>query len=253
MQKTSIFFLIVAFFLQPLALFAADKAPEYQLVKEVPNGKTLILESGQTIRLAAIQVPNLARDAREESQPLAKEAQKSLSNWALGKKVRLDTVQGRDRHGRIVAKVYNESGELAQGVQLKAGMAWVYSFSDTRALAPELLKFEHEAEKAKRGVWADSHYAVLTEDNAAQSMNEYRLVTGSVEAVADRREQIYVNFGPDWKTDFSLMVDRDDIVNFPEGWAQSLAGKNVRVRGWLFERNGPMIEITHPEQVEILP
>jgi hypothetical protein len=26
----------------------------------------------------------------------------------------------------------------------------------------------------------------------------------------------------------------------------------VRVRGWLYERDGPAIEATHPEQIEVL-
>jgi hypothetical protein len=32
----------------------------------------------------------------------------------------------------------------------------------------------------------------------------------------------------------------------------SLAGRLLRVRGWLREWNGPMIEATHPEQIELL-
>jgi micrococcal nuclease len=30
------------------------------------------------------------------------------------------------------------------------------------------------------------------------------------------------------------------------------AGKRLRVRGWVMWRNGPMIEATHPEQIELL-
>ena len=29
-------------------------------------------------------------------------------------------------------------------------------------------------------------------------------------------------------------------------------GRRVRVRGWLKSLNGPMIEVTHPEQIEVL-
>jgi len=31
-----------------------------------------------------------------------------------------------------------------------------------------------------------------------------------------------------------------------------LEGYNVRVRGWLKEYNGPMVELSHPEQLEVL-
>jgi hypothetical protein len=34
---------------------------------------------------------------------------------------------------------------------------------------------------------------------------------------------------------------------------KGLAGKRVRVRGWIEWRSGPMIAVTHPEQLELLP
>jgi micrococcal nuclease len=32
----------------------------------------------------------------------------------------------------------------------------------------------------------------------------------------------------------------------------SMRNQRVRVRGWLIRRNGPMIAVTHPEQIEKL-
>jgi hypothetical protein len=34
---------------------------------------------------------------------------------------------------------------------------------------------------------------------------------------------------------------------------KGLSGKRLRVRGFLGWRNGPMIEASHPEQIELLP
>ena len=34
---------------------------------------------------------------------------------------------------------------------------------------------------------------------------------------------------------------------------KALAGKKLRVRGWVEWRNGPMIHATHAEQIELLP
>ena len=33
----------------------------------------------------------------------------------------------------------------------------------------------------------------------------------------------------------------------------TLEGKRIRVRGWLRSWNGPQIEASHPEQIELLP
>ena len=31
-----------------------------------------------------------------------------------------------------------------------------------------------------------------------------------------------------------------------------MEGKRIRVRGWLRSYNGPVIDVTHPEQIELL-
>jgi hypothetical protein len=50
-------------------------------------------------------------------------------------------------------------------------------------------------------------------------------------------------------------VDRKDLSAFAAAGIdlRSLGGKRVRVRGTLAWRNGPMIEASHPEQIELLP
>ncbi|MEE9251245.1 MAG: thermonuclease family protein, partial [Alphaproteobacteria bacterium] len=61
-------------------------------------------------------------------------------------------------------------------------------------------------------------------------------------------------FGDNWRTDFTASVaPRDRRLFEREGHdLMALEGRSVRVRGWVKLRNGPMIEITHPEQIEVL-
>jgi len=74
-----------------------------------------------------------------------------------------------------------------------------------------------------------------------------------VQDVAESRGRIYLNFGQDWRTDFTAAIaasDRDSFtgsdIKLPD-----LDGRVIRVRGWLERRNGPMIDVTHPEQIEL--
>ncbi|MEJ2340506.1 MAG: hypothetical protein P8Y15_16660, partial [Gemmatimonadales bacterium] len=55
-------------------------------------------------------------------------------------------------------------------------------------------------------------------------------------------------------TDFTIVIERRNLKHFVDRGRRlvELAGKRVRVRGWLKRRNGPMITVTHPEQIEIL-
>ncbi len=83
----------------------------------------------------------------------------------------------------------------------------------------------------------------------------FQIVEGRVEAIAEVRGAVYLNFGSDWRDDFTAGVVRGrkaaKVAN-PAFDASALKGKRVRVRGWIERRNGPFIEIVHPGQIEVL-
>lgn len=234
-----------------LAVFAA--APSPARVTKVLTAKTLELEGGDVVRLAAIQAPNRARHPQEKDEPLAVEAFDTLKKLADGQTVMLKPIgKERDRKNRIVAEA-SVDGQSLQEAMLRAGMAWVYTFTDTRKLAKRYYAAEAEAEKAGRGVWGQAEYAVLDAAKAEGHDGEFRLVRGVPTLVAIKDgERSYINFGDDWKTDFTLVIARADLKRFDRDWLESLKGKQIRVRGWLFTSGGPAMELTHPEQVEVL-
>ena len=80
-------------------------------------------------------------------------------------------------------------------------------------------------------------------------------MAGVVRDAAKVRERIYLNFGADFRTDFTVSIDRRDWRTFDRAGVDPLAleGAKIEVRGWLVSRNGPMIEVTHPEQIEPIP
>jgi micrococcal nuclease len=51
-----------------------------------------------------------------------------------------------------------------------------------------------------------------------------------------------------------VVVERENLRNWPGGAADitALQGRQIRIRGWLKDWNGPMIEATHPQQIEFL-
>ncbi|MCH2546726.1 MAG: thermonuclease family protein [Alphaproteobacteria bacterium] len=247
-QYCNIIIVLLVVALEAPPVFAEDALHK---VVEVPTSKTLKLEDGSIVRLAAIQAPNIARDSSEDNAPLSEEAHAALQRLALGKTLRLETIgDGLDRRGRMVAMAYDEELWLQQEM-LREGMAWVYSFEDSNEFADALLVAEKEAETAKRGVWSEKSYAVLSPATAEQHIGEFRIVEGQVADVAEIGNRIYLNFGEDWKTDFTVMIDRNAIRNFEPAWLEALAGKHIRVRGWLYSKNGAAITASHPEQMEI--
>jgi hypothetical protein len=85
-------------------------------------------------------------------------------------------------------------------------------------------------------------------------LKSWQIVEGKVESVATKNNRTYINFGKDWRTDFTVSIKSGDKRDFSKRGINPLdwGGKHIRVRGWLDEYNGPYIQINHPESVEIL-
>jgi hypothetical protein len=68
------------------------------------------------------------------------------------------------------------------------------------------------------------------------------------------RGRVYFNYDEDWRTDFTVAWDMAAVrLAKREGLdLLALEGKRLRVRGLLRWYNGPLIDATHPEQVEVL-
>jgi endonuclease YncB( thermonuclease family) len=223
---------------------------------EIVDGDTLVLDNGREVRLVGIQAPKLPLGRSGfKTWPLAEEAKQALSGLALGQTLRL-TYGGRrvDRHRRALAHLFDADGLWIQGELLRRGLARVYSFADNRALVPQMLALEAEARGARRGIWADPFYAVRTAEDVERHIGGFEVVEARVIDVAIVRGRAYLNFGADWRSDFTVTLAPDVRRRFEsEGIApESYQGRRVRVRGWIKSFNGPMIEATHPEQIEVL-
>ncbi len=236
------------------------------LVTEIVDGDTVIIdppfEDGDKIRLVGIQAPKLPLGRKNyPTWPLAQESSDALAGMILGKKVVLSfTGSRRDRYGRWLAHLQLVDGDRTlwvQGEMLRQGMARVYSFPDNRGRVDEMLALERAARQERLGIWALEYYAIRNPDAAALDtmLGTFQIIEGRVVDVADVKGTVYLNFGPDWKTDFTVSLDRKamnlfkDSASHPQDWT----GRAIRVRGWLTNRNGPMIRASHPEQIEVLP
>ncbi|MEK9755356.1 MAG: thermonuclease family protein [Rhodospirillaceae bacterium] len=211
-------------------------------VTAVVDGDTVVispaLAGAREVRLVGIQAPKLPLGRKGfKPWPKAADAKHALEAIVLGRQVRLHYGGARmDRHGRHLAHLFLADGGWVQGRMLLDGMARVYTFADNRAFARAMLAREAEAGP------------LLCE------LGTFQLVEGKV-LKADRvKGRIYLNFGANWRDDFTATL-APAVARMAKGAgldAAGLDGRDVRVRGWLKSRNGPMIEITHPEQIEVL-
>lgn len=156
-----------------------------------------------------------------------------------------------DRYGRRLGQFYAADGTWLQGELLKNGLARVQTTKGDADLAQEMYALEDQARREKRGLWTDNAFAVRALGNIGEYKDSFQIVEGTVLDAVARRDRFYLNFGPDWKTDFTASMPASVAKRFSYDLL-SLNGKKIRIRGWVEEYNGPMIELTHPEQLEIL-
>lgn len=244
---------VFAFAMAACSLQAEEyEAGETGRIEAVEGALSLTLATGESlleVRLAELDAPDEAL------------ARAALEARAAGQEARLAYAgQSRDRYDRALAHVYLQSGGAESWLQeelVSAGAARVLSHADNRTATAQLLQSEAEARAAGRGLWADPRHAVRDThpDGLAQDVGSVQLVEGRIlEATQLRSGRIYLNFGADYRTDFTVTIDADDAPLFEAAGltADTLATRRVRVRGWIEEENGPMIRIDHPERLELL-
>lgn len=217
---------------------------EHVKVARVIDGVTFATSDGRRIRLAEIQAP-------PDGQP-AQRARTRLAAMIEGKSVDLAFADaGSDRHGRLLVHVFDGATWLQASI-VGEGLARVATRADMHRCAAPLLADESAARAAKRGLWSDIAYRIRKPDELDADIGTFQIVEGKVLSVKQSRDRTFLNFGADYRTDFTVTIERRDAKRMTkEGVAlETLAGKTIRVRGWLTRLNGPEIEVTHKEQIE---
>lgn len=246
-----VFLILVACGAAPASPPVSDLAPPAQF-EGMSGGLTINLNrdgDSLEVRLASLDTP------------VPEQTREWLDTYLAERRIRLHPVDpATDRYGRLVAQVFVErDGQHVwlQEVLLEAGLARVLTYRDDRVYSEPLLAAEAEARQAGTGFWSDPSHAVLAADPnvLAQHVGEIRLVSGRIRSVTRLGSgRTYINFGPDWRSDFTIMISEEDIGLFDaETWsASALEGRRVRIRGRIVETNGPMIRLDHPERLELL-
>ena len=130
---------------------------DFDVVERVVDGDTLLLQSGERVRLIGVDTP----ETKHPSKPVqyfGKEASAFTRRMVEGKRVRLEfdqanAAQGhKDRYGRTLAYVFLEDGTLLNAEIIKQGYGHAYTqFPFSRM--EEFRRLEREAREQGRGLW----------------------------------------------------------------------------------------------------
>ena len=230
------------------------------IVTDVYDGNTLRLDSGIVVRLSGVRAPLPAgRRAGSMAEPLADKATAALTGLVLGKSVRLALDdEETDRYGHMEAQLFAGPGDVwVEEAMLSQGMARVEPLPGNRRCAADLLRAEDEARANGLGIWADPYYSVRNAADPAvldAHTGHYELIEGEVVGTGESRGRAYLDFGRVWKDDVTATIDQKARALFTAAGIDplSLKGDRVRVRGGLESRDGPLVELSLPEQIEVL-
>jgi micrococcal nuclease len=227
-------------------------------VARVLDGETLALDDGTEVRLIGALSPRPHEAGADVSfWPPEREAMAELGRLVLGHSIELAFAGRRtDRYGRLLAHVFVLSGTgrvWVQGHMLRTGHARAYSLPDNVACMDELLAHERLARDTRKGLWDHAAYQIRPAERTWDLLrwrSSFQLVEGRVMRVASVRSQVFLNFGDNWREDFTANVRRrlpSSNLDF-----KTLEGRLVRIRGWIDRRAGPAIDIHHPSQIELV-
>lgn len=232
--------------------------PESAGVAAVIDGDTLQLTDGTVLRLAGIEAPKRdlvpGDDALVRLEGTSTAALKGLAGWRPIT-LRLDAGK-HDRYGRRLAQAFNSDGVWLQAALVAEGQARIRGDGRNRLGLTTLLGLEARARDSRLGLWRHWAFAVRTADDPQleRLAGTFQIVEGRVIAAAVVKGTGFINFGADRHTDLTLVLKKPALnlggpAMIDLSW---LTSKAIRCRGWLDSYHGPRIDISHPEQIEVL-
>jgi endonuclease YncB( thermonuclease family) len=223
------------------------------IVRIERTNDVLVLRDGRAIHLEGIRLPH----AKEDRAPaiVADQAFDALNTMVRGHTVDVTAVPPKeDRYDRVRGQTFSDDDQWVQMALLKRGLARVEIAPDRNECAAELYAAEGAARAANLGLWSLPAYRVRAPEALGGDTGTFQIVQGAVLTADVKDGRAYLDFGTDWKTDFTVTISPEDMANFRAMGVdpRDYAGKTIRVRGIVQQFNGPEIEIANPKQVEVL-
>ncbi len=216
-------------------------------VRHVVDGDTLVLDSGETVRLAGINTPELGQNGQPD-QPLAAAATRALRGLVgAGTVVLEEATEREDRYGRTLAYLTTADGRSIQAQLLRRGLASAVAVSPNVRYLQRYAESERAALAEKSGIWGLPYYRPRPATSKAAGRGGYAFVYGKVQRI---------EIGDRWfafslAKHFVILVPRTDWVRYFDYPPCSLDRSQIAVRGWVSTRGKrSRVVIKHPFMLE---
>lgn len=251
--------LVFILFFLLIGCFSAVSSTEYKniLVTEVVDGDTVRLVNDKLLRYIGIDTPELRIKKNGKfvymPQPFGKEAKALNQKLVEGKHVRVEfDVQKLDKYNRLLGYCFVNDLFVNQEM-LNQGVAVLYTYPPNVRYTDDFFQAQKTAQENKQGLWGS--YEEISPEQAKDYVNQVRTVVGKVLSTYQSKKCVYLNFGRDYKTDFTVVIFRRDLKYFKDAGIDPVEfykGKTVKVFGRIREYNGPEIISAVPEEISVV-
>ncbi len=226
-------------------------------VDAVEDNGALVLHGGQVLHLESVLLPGGPRDHAPPA--LRERAITALQNLAVGREIVAAARSPlKDRYGRIEAQIFLPNAvdnDWLQVAILSRGLGRVFITPDRPECAAPLFAAEQAARDRRQGIWAVPAYAVRTPQTLThRDRGTFQIVEGKVVHAAVKGGRGYLDFGANWKRDFTATIAPDCMKLFRKLGVdpRSYEGRTIRVRGWIDEYHGPEMDVAAPQDIELV-
>ncbi len=228
---------------------AGPAEQEFWQVRIISDRGVLTLTDGRQVCLNNVWFGGERRSKRQKA-----ELKEVLGALTRGQAVRIDqdNQPAFDRYGCLMANVETDGGVSLQQALLKRGLAMVIPMSTSPEKIDDWLALEAEARRSGIGLWQDQRFKPKKATAMTEHVGKVSLVEGRVVRMSNNDRYMYLNFGQDWRTDFTVRV-RNKLLKQSGVEPGYFDGKRLRVRGFVQESRGPLIDISHLKQIEVMP
>ena len=226
-------------------------------VQEVIDGDTVRLSNGELLRYIGIDTPEVrVRSAGEfvySPQPFSLEAKEYNRSLVEGKPLRIEfDVEKRDRYGRLLGYCF-VGDTFVNGKLVEAGYAVLYTYPPNVKYTDLFIQLQRKAQRSKKGLWGS--YEVIDQAQAHLYINQIRTVRGRVLSTYKSSKHLFLNFGTNYKTDFTVVIFTNVLGAFTKKGIDPVTfykGRVIEVTGRLREYNGPEIIVNSPQEIEVI-
>lgn len=229
-------------------------------ITKVIDATTLYASNKKIFRLDGVRIPDQFVP-EDFASPFHDKALALMQDEFENKNIRLYIPRSlrefpENRFEHKLGQIIREDNKLwAQKFLLENGLALAWPSPYTTEIWPLLLMAEKVAKESQIGLWArENGFSIQSPETVEPDAYKLQIVEGEIYKLASVKNQLYLNFGENWRTDFTVTVPAELRKEYASrGYNMTnWQGKKIRVRGFVEEYNGPMIKITYADQIELI-